>query len=128
MGKTKQTIKRLVAISIILGVICAPIVIANLAQAAPTYKSSNYGVDEVFMGAGGLNDASSASYSARASLGDLTVGNTSSASYQAYGGYTTTTDPFIEVLVNGGTTDLGYLSETATKYTTGTFTVRTYLA
>jgi hypothetical protein len=80
------------------------------------------------MGAGGLNDASSASYRARASLGDLTVGNTSSASYQAYGGYTTTTDPYIEFMVNGGTTDLGYLSETATKYTTGTFTVRTYLA
>lgn len=96
--------------------------------AAPTYVSPSYGVDEVFMGSGGLNDASSTSYRARASLGDLTVGNSASTSYQAYGGFTTTPDPYIELTVTSGSVDLGYLSTTATAYTSGTFQVRTYLA
>ena len=128
MWQFKQTGKNLGLIAALVAVVCLPMLLVQVVSAEPTYKSSNYGVDEVFMGAGGLNDASSASYRARASLGDITVGNTSSTNYQAYGGFTTTTDPYIEFMVNGGDIDLGYLSESATSYTTGTFTVKTYLA
>jgi hypothetical protein len=102
--------------------------VIGLAQAEPTYKSSNYGVDEVFMGAGGLNDASSASYRARASLGDLTVGNSSSANFQTYNGFTTTEEPFIEFYVSNTNVNLGLLTAGTPKVTTATFNIRTYLA
>jgi hypothetical protein len=98
------------------------------ALAAPTYTSPNYGVDEVFMGSGGLNDASSANYQGRASLGDLSVGNTESANYQAYGGFTTTAEPYISLIVNSTSADLGYLSTGAASTTTTTFQVKAYLA
>lgn len=128
MGNIKQTYKQFVGLTAIIGVIVAPLGFSQLAIAAPTYTSSSYGVDEVFMGSGGVNDANSASYKARASLGDTGVGNTGSASYQAYGGFTTTPDPYIEMNATTSSVDLGYLSTTTTATTTTTFTVRTYLA
>jgi hypothetical protein len=82
----------------------------------------------VFMGAGGVNDASSANFRARASLGDTGVGNASSLNYQAYGGFTTSPDPYIQLIVNPVNTDIGYLSSSTTASTSATFIVRTYLA
>jgi hypothetical protein len=124
----KQTVKNYGIIVAILGVVSVPsFVVANV-YAAPTYTSPNYGVDEVFMGAGGLNDASSTSYRARASLGDLAAGNSSSTNYQVYGGFTTTPDPYLELTVTSSSVDLGYLSTSAAATTTNTFSVRTYLA
>lgn len=128
MGTAKQTFIRLLKIVVVVFVVGSPAIVTNLVLAAPTYQSTNYGVDEVFMGAGGLNDASSASYRARASLGDTVVGNASSGNFQMYGGFTTNTDPYIEFVVDGGSVDLGYLSDTQTKYTSTTFRVKTYLA
>lgn len=115
------------ALAVVFAVVGSALLSARV-LAAPTYVSPSYGVDEVFMGSGGLNDASSTSYRARASLGDTAVGNASSTNYQAYGGFTTTPDPYIELTVNGINVDLGYLSTTATSYTSATFQVRTYLA
>jgi hypothetical protein len=128
MGKAKQTFQTYLRLFLIVFAVVAPMLIIASVSAAPTYTSPNYGVDEVFMGAGGLNDASSANYKARASLGDLAVGNTSSTNYQAYGGFTTNTDPYIEFVVDGGNIDLGYLSDTETKFTSTKFRIRTYLA
>lgn len=128
MGIWKQTWRRLFGLIAIIGVMAAPGLYSSLASAAPTYSSSSYGVDEVFMGSGGVNDASSASYRARASLGDTGVGNSGSANFQAYGGFTTTPDPYIEINAVTSSTDLGYLSTSATAATTTTFSVRTYLA
>lgn len=127
MSKSKHIFWRITSLSAITSLVLLAL-IAIPALAAPTHSSPNYGVDEVFFGAGGLNDASSTSYNARASLGDLGVGNSSSTTYQSYGGFTTTTDPFIALTVTPTTTDLGYLSTTATATTTGTFEVRAYLA
>jgi hypothetical protein len=80
------------------------------------------------MGAGGVNDASSASYRARASLGDTAVGNSSSTNFQANSGFVTTPDPYIELIASSGAIDLGYLSTSTTTTATATFSVRTYLA
>lgn len=128
MGNIKQQMTRFVLVAVIIFAMLVPAIITNLAVAAPTYSSSTYGVDEVFMGSGGLNDASSASYRARASLGDTGVGNSGSASYQAYGGFTTTNDPYLEFIVTNPNVDLGVLTAASTKTTTATFSVRTYLA
>jgi hypothetical protein len=128
MGKYKQTLQRVSALAVIIGAILAPGAFTSLVLAAPTYSSPTYGVDEVFMGSGGVNDMSSATYKGRASLGDLGIGNSASTTYQAYGGFTTTPDPYIEMAVTTTNVDLGYLSTSATSFTTNTFTVRTYLA
>lgn len=128
MGKFIQTFKNIGLAIILVAFVASPLVYTELASAAPTYSSSSYGVDEVFMGAGGANDMSSATYRGRASLGDTAVGNSASGSYQAYSGFTTNADPYIEMDVTTSSTDLGYLSTTATSSATTTFTVRTYLA
>ena len=90
-------------------------------------SSANYQIDEVFVGAGGGNDASSASYQARASIGDLGVGNSASTNYQAYGGFTTTGAPYLEVNITSSSVDLGTLSDAATSTGTTQFNVRAYL-
>lgn len=123
----KQTLVRTSLIGLILGVLMLPITIARV-QAAPTYVSPSYGVDEVFFGAGGVNDASSASYRARASLGDTGVGNSASSLYQIYGGFTTTEVPFLEFVVNAATVDLGVQNIAAASTGSATFTVKAYLA
>lgn len=128
MGNIKQVLTRLSLISAVIFTLSLPAFISNLAFAAPTYSSTTYGVDEVFMGSGGLNDASSASYRARASLGDTGVGNSSSATYQAYGGFTTTPEPYLEFSVTNPAADLDYISASSTATTTASFSVRTYLA
>jgi hypothetical protein len=91
-------------------------------------SSSNYRIEESYIGPGGQIDSSSGSYQARASLGDTGVGYSSSVDYGLWAGYTTTTDPYIELVVAPVIRDLGVLSTSTAAYTTGSFYVRTYLA
>ena len=123
----KQTLVRTSLIGVLLGILIMPGIVMR-AQAAPTYVSPNYGVDEVFFGAGGVNDATSASYRARASLGDTGVGNSASSLYQLYGGFTTTEVPFLEFVVNAANVDLGVQNISSATTGTATFTVKAYLA
>lgn len=91
-------------------------------------SSTNYQIEESYIGPGGQLDSSSASYEARASLGDTGVGYSSSTNFGLWAGYTTTTDPFIELVVAPASIDLGVLDTASASYTSGTFYVRTYLA
>jgi hypothetical protein len=92
------------------------------------YSSTNYKVEETFIGTGGTNEATSASYVSRASLGDLVVGRTASSQYQAYGGFTTTDQEYLEFAVIGGTFDFGELTTATTGLGVTTFSVRNYLS
>jgi hypothetical protein len=91
-------------------------------------SSTNYQIEESYLGPGGQLDSSSASYEARASLGDTGVGYSSSTNFGLWAGYTTTTDPFIEMVVTPTNIDLGYLNTSSASYTSAVFYVRTYLA
>lgn len=95
---------------------------------AQTSTSTNYGITEYYIGPGGDLDLNSASYNARATLGDLGSGNYGSTNYQLYAGFTTTDVPYIELQVNGTSIDMGVLDSTSTGTGTATFAVRTYLA
>ena len=97
---------------------------AILAQSS----STNYSIDEFFVGPGGNLDLNSASYSGRATLGDLGSGNFGSTNYQIYAGFTTTNDPYLEAAVNTTDVDLGVLDAGSVSSGTATFSVRTYLA
>lgn len=91
-------------------------------------SSTNYQIEESYIGPGGQLDSSSASYQARASLGDTGVGNSSSANFDLWAGYTTTDDPYIEMVVPADVEDVGVLTASTTGTADHTFYVRTYLA
>lgn len=123
-GLYKNVSRALLIIAIALFIAVLPKIVA----AAPPYTSSTYGADQVFMGNGGVNGASSASYKADASLGNTGVGTTNSASYQPLNGYAPAAEPYIMFSVDNANIDLGVLSIASTAYTSGTFHVEAYLA
>ena len=114
-------IKKLISLLLFVIAITGP---AAYAQ----YSSPSYKVEETIFGAGGELDSSSAGFRARTTAGELGVGNTASANFQAFAGFNTTNDPMLEVVVSGGSFDLGYLDINSIKATTATFAVRNYLA
>lgn len=96
--------------------------------AAQQSQSTNYSVDEVFFGSGGELEACSAGYCAKQSAGETVVGQTDSANYSAQGGFNTNREEYIEFVVNSSSTDLGILSSGSTASTSGSFSIKTYLA
>jgi hypothetical protein len=90
------------------------------------YTSSNYKAEETFFGSGGELDAASGQYKAQSSVGALGVGYGSSTSYQAYSGFLTPNEPFLEMSINTSLADLGVLDSTATKTANANFTIRAY--
>jgi hypothetical protein len=99
-------------------------VTAMAAQSA----SSNYQVNEVFFGSGGELHACSTTYCSKLSAGDLAVGNTRSANFQAQAGFNTDRSPYIEVTVSNTNVNLGNLTPTSTKTLNATFRVKAYLS
>lgn len=91
------------------------------------YSSGNYKANEVFFGAGGDTNQSSASYKASASAGALGVGDYSSANYQAYSGFLTPNEPFLELVVDTPIVNFGVLDPSTTRTTTASFHVRAYI-
>ena len=91
------------------------------------YSSGNYKANEVFFGAGGDTNQSSANYKASASAGALGVGQVSSANYQAFSGFLTPNEPFLELGIDTNLVDLGVLSTSTTSTATATFHVRAYV-
>lgn len=96
--------------------------------AQDSHESTNFEVREFFFGSGGEVDAQSANYRARGSLGDLGIGNVSSASYQAYGGFTTTDEEHLEFNIPSTSIDFGTLDSGTPATGSATFTVRNYLS
>ncbi len=95
---------------------------------ADSSSSTNYKVDETFFGSGGELNACSGNYCSKQTAGELGVGDTSSANYQAYAGFNTTDEPFIEFVVTSSSVDLGYLDTATATTTTGQFYVRAWQA
>lgn len=91
--------------------------------------SSSWGVSESFFGSGGELEACSTSYCSKQSAGELTVGNTSSANYQAQAGFNTDRDPWIGAsIVGSANVDLGTLTPSSTGTGTVQFKVSAYLS
>lgn len=107
-----------------VGVACV-LVFAMYASAQSS--STNYKVNEYYFGNGGELNACSTTYCSKQSAGELTVGNTKSANYQAQGGFNTTQTPMLEVAVSGSV-NFGVLDQASTKFGTASVQVRTYLA
>jgi len=104
-----------------------------LLLASPVYvfaqsSSTNYQVNEASFGVGGDIDSNSTNYNARASIGNLGVGEPVSTTYNAVAGYITPREEYLELNITAGTADLGTLSDVTTGTANGTFYVRTYVA
>ncbi len=112
----------------VVGLLVVPAIWLPTVALADHAASSNYQVNETFFGSGGELNACSTSYCSKQSAGELTVGNTGSANYQAQAGFNTDRTPYIEFNVAPTNTDLGTLVPTATATTTASFSVKAYLS
>ena len=107
----------LVSIIVLLG--------SSIVWAAQT-SSTHFELNEVQFGSGSLLNASSPNFKAQQSLGASAGGFVKSASYWAQAGYLTPNAPFLEMVVNAATLNLGDLSTTSTNTGTAAFSVRAY--
>lgn len=89
-------------------------------------RSTNYKLNESVIGAGGLNQSSSASYVGRDSIGSLGVGTSASSSYQVQAGSTTTNDPSLSVAVGGASVNFTSFSASTPTTATATFSILNY--
>lgn len=94
-------------------------------------SSSNYRINESFIGPGGVLDSSSTSYqfqSGQQSVGNTGVGNGSSTNFQTQLGATTTNDPRLECAITSSAINFGNLSTSVAATGTATFRVLNYTA
>ncbi len=96
--------------------------------AAPTFAigSTNYTIDEDFIGGGGTIDSSSPGYSSQDTIGGTAVGDASSANNRTQSGATTTNDPMLEFSVSTTSVNMGSLSTALAATGTAQFSVRNY--
>lgn len=97
-----------------------------MSVAAQSSTSPNYRVDQTLFGTGSEPDLNSTNYRGSATVGDLGVGNTASPNYQAYAGFNTTDEPYLEFVVTGSNIDLGYINPTQASTANSTFYVRAW--
>lgn len=107
-------------------VIAAVFLCAGSVAFADSYNSTNYRIDESFIGGGGLIQSNSANYSGSDSIGSPAVGGSASTNYQTDSGYTTTSDPALSLIITSATVNFGAFSTASTKTGTSTFSVLNY--
>lgn len=89
-------------------------------------NSTNFQVQEDFLGAGGVIDSSSTNYQSFDSVGAVGVGDAEGTLYKTQSGYTTTDDPSLTFVVNTTSVSLGALTTGSTATGTATFSVLNY--
>jgi hypothetical protein len=111
-------------IGVIVGSI---IVLSSIHVFAAQSSSSNYQVNEVQFGAGSALNSTSPNYQAQESVSSTASGVTKSANFYANEGYLTPNAPFLEMVVNAATVNLGTLTTSSTASGSATFHVRAYV-
>lgn len=98
-------------------------------------SSPNYRIEEGYFGTGGSIESSSPNYQARQSTGSLGVGDAASSNVRTVAGFTTPSEPFLEMAIEGPDVDFGSLSPNAPSYAASqggacncTFYVRSYMS
>jgi hypothetical protein len=112
----------------VVGLVSLYVMVIGAQVYASQAASSNYSVDQVFMGSGGELNACSSNYCSKQTAGEIAAGNAAGTAFRTQAGFNTDRDPYLAFSVAAGATDLGYLSTVGTATTTGTFAVKTYLA
>jgi hypothetical protein len=110
-----------------LWILLGAVVLLSAPAVFATSSSPNYRVNETQFDSGGLLNGTSANYQAQQSLGSTGAGSSCSATYCAEAGFLTGRDPFLEMVVNSATINLGTLSSVSAATGTATFHIRAYL-
>jgi len=92
------------------------------------FTSSNYGIEEVFIGGGGQLDACGTAFCADQAVGGTAVGDTESTNFRAQGGFGTPSEPTLEMSVSGTAINLGILNTSTTAAASSNFSVKNYLS
>jgi hypothetical protein len=125
---TIHMIKRARLAGVILAVI--GLVAIEVASVNAQGASSNFRIDESFIGPGGNLESNSTNYQldpGQSSVGNSGgVGESSSTNHTAQAGSTTTADPRLSCSVNTSSLNFGALSTSATVSSTATFSVLNY--
>jgi len=95
--------------------------------AAQVPSSSNYSVPESGFSSGSEIDANSANYNARASAGDLGVGQSESANFIAFGGFISPDEEYVELTIPVTIIDMGVIDPGVPGTGTASITARAYL-
>jgi hypothetical protein len=111
---------------VLIGLMCVPILFSGIAHAV-TVTSTHYSETESSFGSGSNNSLSSTSYTGKAEVGDLGVGNYQSASFQVNAGFNTSEQPFLEFVITSSSLNIGYLHTTYATPATASFYVRCWL-
>ena len=125
----KQTFRQY-RLVVVLAVVLSLGFVGTAAAGASQSSSNDYSVSEVQIGGQGSTShvCSSGSYCAAEAVGDTVDGSASSSSYSAQFGSFTTDQPLLEVVVDGGTQDVGKLQPSTTATVEDTVKIRSYLS
>lgn len=102
------------------------ILFSSVAVAQQDSSSTNYELDEVFIGPGGTRDSSSTNYNVEGIVGDIGAGERASGGYNLLAGFTTDAEPTLVFVVNSASIDLGELTTGSTATANGSFSVGAY--
>lgn len=118
---------RKIVLIVVVGVL--PLASVSLVRAT-TYTSTHYQVNQILFGSGGCLSTvcSSTNYKAQVAVGEVGVGNTKGNAYQAYSGFNTNDEPYLQFIITSSSTNLGNLTTSSVATATGTFSVRDYLS
>ena len=109
-------------------VLMIPLIISSSVNAAEEIPNSpNYQVIESGFSVGSETNASSTSYNAQVSAGNLGVGNASSANFQSFAGFITPEEEYVELVIPLSSIDLGLLSPGTPGTGIAVFSARAYL-
>lgn len=98
------------------------------AQPAPASVSENYQMTEMQFGGGSTLESCSGEYCAQATIGDLSVGESSNENTAATFGSNAPEHPLLEVIVDPGVTDFGVLETTKTATKTMVVRIKSYMS
>lgn len=101
--------------------------ITPLKATAQIPSSSNYSVPESGFTSGSEINANSESFNARASIGDLGIGQSESGSFIGFGGFITPDEEYVELNIPITVIDMGVLEPGTPGTGVATFSARTYL-
>jgi hypothetical protein len=120
---------KVVGIYTLVAVIAWPVSVLAVNPGDPSFRSTNYSINESYIGPGGDSQGISTNYSNEGTtLGDTGVGNSASANFQTNSGFNTDPNPRISFIVNTTSVNLGNLSTGAAATATATFSVLNYTA
>jgi len=113
----------------IVVIIWLSMVVVPVLAHAQTSNSTNYQIQESFIGPGGNINSNSTNYGGFGTVGDIGVGESSppgSGNFRTISGYNTTNDPALSFAVNTSSLNFGALSVSTAATASATFSVYNY--